>query len=112
MNRTIANRLRFVAQMVVKRIKQMTRLADGSDISNLDMDLARSKHDLIENAPLRQQLVVLERRQKRPKFSNWDRIKDWHRKSRFLRMIRWQPARSLLFRYWVACIIIIGVLPD
>ena len=40
------------------------------------MDLARSKHDLlIENALLRQQLIVLERRQKRPQLSNWDRIK-------------------------------------
>ncbi len=76
MIQTIANRLRFVAQTVVKRIKQMTRPANGSSTSNLVMDLARSKHDLlVENALLRQQLIVLERRQKRPQLSNWDRIK-------------------------------------
>ena len=76
MIQTIANRLRFVAQTIVKRIKQMTRPANGSSASNLVMDLARSKHDLlVENALLRQQLIVLERRQKRPQLSNWDRIK-------------------------------------
>ena len=76
MIQTIANRLRFVAQSVVKRIKQMTRPANGSSTSNLVMDLARSKHDLlVENALLRQQLIVLERRQKRPQLSNWDCIK-------------------------------------
>ena len=76
MIQTIANRLRFVAQTIVKRIKQMTRPANGSRTSNPAMDLARSKHDLlIENALLRQQLIVLERRQKRPQLSNWDRIK-------------------------------------
>ncbi len=76
MIQTIATRLRFVAQTVVKRIKQMTRPANGSGTSSLVMDLARSKHHLlVENALLRQQLIVLRRSQKRPKLSNWDRIK-------------------------------------
>ena len=76
MIRTIANRLRFIAQTVVKRIKQMTRPANGPCNSNLVMDLTRSKHDLlVKNALLRQQLIVLRRRQKQPRLSNWDRIK-------------------------------------
>ena len=54
----------------------MTRPANGSGVGNLIIDLTRSKHDLlVENALLRQQLIVLERRQKRPQLSNWDRIK-------------------------------------
>ena len=76
MIQTTANRLRFVAQTIVKRVKQITRPANGSRTSNPVMDIARSKHELlIENALLRQQLIVLERRQKRPQLSNWDRIK-------------------------------------
>ena len=72
----IADRLRFVAQTIVKRVKQITRPANGSRTSNLVIDIARSKHDLlIENALLRLQLIVLKRRQKRPQLSNWDRIK-------------------------------------
>ena len=76
MIQTIPKRLRFVAYAIVKCIKQMTRPANGSGTGNLIIDLTRSKHDLlVENALLRQQLIVLERRQKRPQLSNWDRIK-------------------------------------
>jgi hypothetical protein len=71
MIKTIAKRLRFVAQTIVKRIKQMTRPANGARTSNLVIDLTRSKHDLlVENALLRQQLIVLRRRQRRPQLSN------------------------------------------
>ena len=38
MIRTIADRLRFIAKTVVKRVKQMTRPANGSGTSNLVMD--------------------------------------------------------------------------
>jgi transposase InsO family protein len=41
-----------------------------------------------------------------------DRIKDWPREFRFLRMIRRLPARSSHFQYLAVCIMIIGVLPD
>ena len=76
MIQTIANQLRLVAQTVVKHIRQMTRPANGSSTSNLIMGFTRSKHDLlVENALLRQQLIVLQRRQKRPQLSMRDRIK-------------------------------------
>ena len=43
MIQTTANRLRFVAQTIVKRVKQITRPANGSRTSNPVMDLTRSK---------------------------------------------------------------------
>ena len=48
MIQTIAKRLRVVAQAIVKRIKQMTRPANGSSTSSLVMDLARSKHACLQ----------------------------------------------------------------
>ena len=67
MIQTVAKRFYTIAQMIVKRIKKFTRPANSSLASELIIGVTRSKRDLIlENALLRQQLIVLKRGQKRP----------------------------------------------
>ena len=74
-------------------------------------DLSRSKADLIvENALLRQQLIVLHRQVKRPKLTNGDRIrlvllakctKFWHQTLHIIQpdtLLRWH--RDLFRLYW------------
>ena len=57
-------------------LKQLTKPSKPGITTGLITDLARSKSDLIvENAILRQQLIVLNRQVKRPKFTNRDRLK-------------------------------------
>ena len=66
MIQAIAKQLHTIAQMIVKRIKRFTRPANSSLASDLIIGVTRSKRDLIlENALLRQQLIVLKRGQKR-----------------------------------------------
>ena len=57
-------------------IKKITKPATASLAAGAVSDLPRSKSDLIvENAMLRQQLIVLKRSVKRPKLTNGDRIR-------------------------------------
>ena len=57
------------------RIKHWTKPAPAVLISGLVTDVTRSRSDLIvENALLRQQLIVLHRQIKRPQLSNQDRF--------------------------------------
>jgi putative transposase len=74
-------------------------------------DLSRSKTDLlVENALLRQQLIVLHRQVKRPKLTNGDRIRlvllarcsiFWHQALHIIQpdtLLRWH--RDLFRLYW------------
>ena len=57
-------------------IKKITKPATASPAAGAVSDLLRSKSDLIvENAMLRQQLIVLKRSVKRPKLTNGDRVR-------------------------------------
>ena len=58
------------------KIKKITKPATASLAAGAVFDLPRSKSDLIvENAMLRQQLIVLKRSVKRPKLTNGDRVR-------------------------------------
>jgi putative transposase len=58
-----------------KLIKHWTKPAPPSLIIGLFSDLTRSRTNLVlENALLRQQLIVLNRQVKRPQFTNHDRF--------------------------------------
>ena len=74
-------------------------------------DMSRSKSDLVvENAMLRQQLIVLKRSVKRPKFTNGDRTRltllarltnFWHPALHIVQpdtILRWH--RDMFKRYW------------
>ena len=59
-----------------ERIKYWTKPATPATISGLLSDLPRSRSDLVvENALLRQQLIVLNRQIKRPQLTNRDRFR-------------------------------------
>jgi len=59
-----------------ERIKYWTKSATPATISGLLSDLPRSRSDLVvENALLRQQLIVLNRQIKRPQLTNPDRFR-------------------------------------
>ena len=65
---------RYISR-VKKHIKQWTRPATASIVIGLLSDASRSHRDLIvENAMLRQQLIVLKRQVKRPQLSQRDRL--------------------------------------
>ena len=58
-----------------ERIKLWTKPVTSSLAVGIHSDLARSRADLVvENALLRQQLIILKRQVKRPKLTNADRI--------------------------------------
>ncbi len=62
-----------------EHIKHWTKPATSVLIIGLLSDLTRSHADLVvENALLRQQLIVLKRQVKRPQLSNLDRFRDAH----------------------------------
>ena len=62
-----------------ERIKRWTKPATSVLIIGLLSDLTRNHNDLVvENALLRQQLILLNRQIKRPKLINLDRIRDAH----------------------------------
>ena len=63
-----------LCQAVKQRLRQWTKPNNHTLILNTALDLTRSKSELmLENVPLRQQLIVLKRRTKRPKFTWRDR---------------------------------------
>src|SRR5258708_1938596 len=57
------------------RVDAWTTLASSAPVVGAISDTVRTKPELVvENALLRQQLVVLQRQVKRPRFSGWDRL--------------------------------------
>ena len=66
--------VQLLCQAVKRRLRQWTKPNNHTLILNIALDLARSKSELVlENALLRQQLIVLERQTKRPKLTWHDR---------------------------------------
>ena len=60
----------------VRYLKRLSRPVNRSVGGGAAINATRSKKDLIaENALLRQQVAILRHNQKRPRLSNWDRIK-------------------------------------
>ena len=61
---------------VKETIKKLTKPETASLGTGAISDLTRSRKDLVvENAMLRQQLIVLNRQVKRPKFTDGDRLR-------------------------------------
>ncbi|HDQ74130.1 MAG TPA: integrase, partial [Chloroflexi bacterium] len=61
-------------QAVKQRLRQWTQPNNHSLIRNAALDITRPKSELVlENALLRQQLIVLQRQIKRPKLTHLDR---------------------------------------
>lgn len=94
-----------------ERIKRWTKPATSTLISGLLSDLTRSQTDLVvENALLRQQLIVLKRQIKRPRLTNPDRFrlvllsyftKFWKQSLHIVQpetLLRWH--RGLFRIYW------------
>lgn len=66
--------VRSLCQTVKQRLQQWTRPDSHALILNAVLDLTRSKSELVlENALLRQQLIVFERQSKRPRLTWRDR---------------------------------------
>ena len=71
---TIWNTCKSLFNRVKKAVKTWTKPANVTLAVGAITDLSRSKSDLlVENAMLRQQLIVLKRLVKRPQFTNGDR---------------------------------------
>jgi putative transposase len=96
---------------VESQVKGWTKPATTELMTGLVSDLTRSKADLlVENALLRQQLIVLERQVKRPQFSDADRLrlvllssctKYWKQALHIVQpdtVLRWH--REMFRRYW------------
>ena len=94
-----------------KRIKLWTKPASSVLIIGLLSDLTRSRADLVvENALLRQQLIVLNRQVKRPQLTNPDRLRlvflshfttFWKQALHIVQpdtLLRWH--RELFRKYW------------
>ena len=63
-----------LCQAIKQRLRQWTKPDNHSPIRNTVLDLTRSKSELVlENALLRQQLIILQRQTKRPKLTWRDR---------------------------------------
>ena len=72
--RFLRQSVQLLCQAVKRRFRQWTKPNNHTLILNIALDLARSKSELVlENALLRQQLIVLERQTKRPKLTWHDR---------------------------------------
>ncbi len=69
-----------LCQAVKQRLRQWTRPHNHALILNTALDLTRSKPELVlENALLRQQLIILQRLTKRPKRAKLSRVRTVHR---------------------------------
>jgi len=72
----LINACKSFINRVRAQLKKITKPATAVLSAGAVSDLARSKSDLVvENAMLRQQLIVLKRSVKRPKFTNGDRLR-------------------------------------
>ena len=62
-------------EFIQERVEAWTTPASSTPVVGALSDMVRTKPELVaENALLRQQLVVLQRQVKRPRFSRWDRL--------------------------------------
>jgi transposase InsO family protein len=100
-----------VCQAVKQRLRQWTRPDNHTLILNTALDLTRSKPELVlENALLRQQLIILQRQTKRPKLTWRDRslivllaseLRGWKEALIIVKpdtVLRWH--RELFRRFW------------
>ena len=72
----IANAGKTFAHQIKEIIKKFTKPETAVLAAGIVSDIPRSRKDLIvENAILRQQLIVLKRQVKRPTFTNGDRLR-------------------------------------
>ena len=108
---TIWNACKRLVNRVKETVKQWTKPVSGILAVGAIKDLSRSKSDLVvENAILRQQLIVLKRSVKRPKFTNGDRTRltflarltqFWQSALHIVQpdtILRWH--REMFRRYW------------
>jgi hypothetical protein len=73
---TILNTCKTIINRIKNKIKQLTKPVTPSLAAGTVSDISRSKADLmVENAILRQQVIVLNRRVKQPKLTNGDRLR-------------------------------------
>src|SRR5260370_5902546 len=62
-------------EFIQDRVEAWTTPASSTPVVGALSDMVRTKPELVvENALLRQQLVVLQRQVKRPRFNRWDRM--------------------------------------
>jgi hypothetical protein len=103
----IVNACKSFFHQIKTAIKKFTKPETAVLAMGAASDATRNRKDLIaENAILRQQLIVLKRQVKRPKFTNSDRLrlvflsrltKFWD-SALHLVLLRWH--RNLFRRYW------------
>jgi transposase InsO family protein len=111
MLKVMLDSLKRLASSIVLRLKQWSRPATVSLLVGVCFDLSRSRKDLIvENALLRQQLIVLNRQVKRPELTQGDRLhlvllarltRYWQAAQHIVQpgtLLRWQ--RERFCRYW------------
>ena len=107
----IINTCKNFLNRIKDKIKNITKPATATLVAGAISDLPRSKSDLIvENAILRQQLIVLKRSVKRPKLTAGDRVRltflarltnFWQSAFHIVQpetVLRWH--RDLFRRYW------------
>ena len=107
----IWNVCKSVFSRVKEAVKKWTKPAVISLVTDAAADMTKSKKDLVaENAILRQQLIVLKRQVKRPKFNDGDRFRlvflstltnYWDKALHLVQpqtLLRWH--RDLFRRYW------------
>ena len=98
-------------QVLLRPARRWTKPGNHAPIPNAALDLSRSNAELmLENAPLRQQLIVLQRQTKRPKLTWRDRaifvllasrLRAWKHALVIIQpdtLLRWH--RDLFRRYW------------
>ena len=108
---TILNTCKIIINRIKNKIKQLTKPVTPSLVAGTVSDIFRSKADLmVENAILRQQVIVLNRQVKQPKLTNGDRLRFvllarltdfWHTALHIVQpetLLRWH--RELFRRYW------------
>lgn len=72
---TVQQSINSLCQAVKRAIRQWTRPDNHGLVFNAVLDLAQPRSELaLENALLRQQLIVLQRQVKRPKMTRRDRV--------------------------------------
>jgi hypothetical protein len=73
---TFWNACKSFFNRIKNTIEKITKPATDSLVANAVTDITRNRKDLVvENAILRQQLIILNRQVKRPKFTNGDWLK-------------------------------------
>ena len=107
----IWNACKNLCNRVKEAIKKITKPTTASLVAGAVTDIARNRKELVvENAILRQQLIVLKRQIKQPKFTEGDRLKliflcrltqFWDKALHLVQpqtLLRWH--RELFRQYW------------